>query len=322
MSDLHVVFGTGPLGLAVMRSLRARQRRVRMVNRAGSAPVPEGVEVVGADVTAAPDSARRACDGAAVVYNCTNAPYHRWPELLPGLFGGILDAAAAAGARLVVGDNVYMYGEVDGPITDDLPIRPTTAKGRIRAEVAEAMLAAHRGGRVSVAIARASDFIGPFVTDGGMIGSRAVRPAMRGGTATLIGDIDLPHTYTFIDDFGRALVILGERPEAAGRAWIAPSPQAATSRQVMAMVFEELGLPPKVRTMGRRMLRLAGLFVPEARELVEMMYEFEKPFIVDGSRFERTFGLTPTPLREAVRCTVEWYRSDPGAAPSRSGGGR
>lgn len=315
MSELHVVFGTGPLGRAVMKALLAPPRRVRMVNRAGRAAVPEGVEVVAADVTGDPASARRVCEGAAVVYNCTNAPYHRWPELLPGLFGGILDAAVATGARLVVGDNVYMYGQVDGPITDDRPIRPTTKKGRIRAEVAEAMLAAHRAGRVAVAIGRASDFIGPYVTEGGMIGSRAIVPAMRGRPATLVGDIDQPHTYTFIEDFGRALVILGERPEAAGRAWIAPSPETATTRQVMTMVFEELGRPPRMRTMGRGMLRVAGLFVPEARELVEMLYEFEKPFVVDGSNFERTFGLVATPLREVVRSTVAWYRARFGARP-------
>ena len=236
--DLHVIFGTGPLGLAVVRVLREKQTRVRIVNRTGRAVVPGGVEVVAADVTGDPAAARRACEGAAVVYNCTNAPYHRWPELLPGLFGGILDAAAAAGARLVVGDNLYMYGEVDGPITEDLPYRPTTKKGRIRAEVAEAMLEAHRAGRVEVAIGRASDFIGPFVTDGGMVGARAIVPAMRGKAAALIGNIDLPHTYTFIEDFGRALAILGDRAEAVGRAWITPNPETVTTRQLMTMVFE------------------------------------------------------------------------------------
>jgi nucleoside-diphosphate-sugar epimerase len=314
MSDgLHVIFGTGPLGQAVMRTLREREQHVRMVNRSGSADAPDGVEVVAADVTGDVAGARRVCEGAAVVYNCANAPYHRWPELLPGLFGGILDAAAAAGARLVVGDNLYMYGEVDGPITEDLPYRPTTKKGRIRAELAEAMLAAHRAGRVEVAIGRASDFIGPFVTDGGMVGTRAIVPAMRGKAASLIGNIDLPHTYTFIEDFGRALVILGERPEAAGRAWIAPNPETVTTRELMTMIFAELGRPPRMRTMGRGMLRLAGLFVPEARELVEMLYEFEKPFVVDGSNFERTFGLRATPLREVVKSTVAWYRAHLGA---------
>lgn len=311
--DRHVVFGTGPLGLAVMRALHERHSRVRMVNRTGHASVPDGVEVVGADVARDPAGARRACEGAAVVYNCTNAPYHRWPELLPGLFGGILDAAAAAGARLVVGDNVYMYGEVDGPITDDLPVRPTTRKGRVRAEVAEAMLAAHRAGRVRVAIGRASDFIGPFVTEGGVIGSRAVVPAMHGRPALLLGNIDLPHTYTFIEDFGRALVVLGEHPEAAGRAWIAPSPEAVTTRALMTMVFAELGRPPRMRAMGATMLRLVGVFVPEVREMLEMRYQFERPFVVDGSHFERTFAFRATPLAEVVRRTVAWYRTHFGA---------
>jgi nucleoside-diphosphate-sugar epimerase len=215
----------------------------------------------------------------------------------------------------VVGDNVYMYGEVDGPITEDLPYRASTKKGRLRAQVAEAMLAAHRAGRVQVAIGRGSDFFGPHVL-GSALGDRAILPALRGKTASLAGDIDQPHTYTYIEDFGRALVVMGQRSEALGQAWHVPNAETVTTRRVMTMVFEELGLPPKMSAMGRMMLRLGGLFVPEAREMVEMAYQFERPFVVDGSKFERTFGLEPTPLRDAVKATVNWYRTRYGAARS------
>jgi nucleoside-diphosphate-sugar epimerase len=117
---LHVVLGTGPLGLAVARHLADRGDRVRAVNRAGRADLPEGVEVLHANVADAAD-ATRACDGAAVVYHCVNPPSAKWPELHPPLMEAIVEAAAAAGARLVFGDNAYAYGPADGPLTEDLP---------------------------------------------------------------------------------------------------------------------------------------------------------------------------------------------------------
>ncbi len=306
---LHVVVGTGPLGMAVMRTLVARGETVRMVNRSGKAKVPAGVSVMAADVYEL-DRAREACRGAEVVYQCAKPPYHEWPQKFPPLQANILEAAASAGARLVIGENLYMYGEVPNrPITEDLPYLATTLKGRIRAQMAEAALAAHRSGKVQVAIGRASDFFGPGVLES-TIGERALLPALRGKTASLIGNIDLPHTYTFIDDFGKALVTLGEHDEALGQVWHVPNAETLTTRQLMTIVFEEIGRPPKMNGMGKLMMRIGGIFIHEARETVEMMYEFEKPFIVDSSKFECAFGERATPLREAIRQTVEWYRNN------------
>jgi nucleoside-diphosphate-sugar epimerase len=122
----------------------------------------------------------------------------------------------------------------------------------------------------------------------------------------------MPHTYTYIEDFAKALVLLGERDDAFGQAWHVPNDQPGiTQRQFMNLVFEEIGLPPKMSGMGRMMMRIGGLFIPEARESVEMMYEFEKPFVVDSGKFERAFGVRATPLPEAIRRTVDWYRSNP-----------
>lgn len=217
-------------------------------------------------------------------------------------------AVAGVGAKLIIGENLYMYGEVpDRPLTEDLPLAATTRKGRTRAQMAEAALAAHRSGKVQVAIGCASDFFGPGVVEAA-IGARAILPALQGKTASLIGNIDLRHTYTFINDFGQALVALGERDEAPGQVWHVPNGETLTTRQLMTIVFEEMGKPPKMSGMGKLTMMIGGIFIRDAREAVEMMYQFEKPFIVDSSKFERIFGERATPHREAIRQTVEWYR--------------
>ena len=306
-NKLHVIFGTGPLGMAVMRALTAKGETVRMVNRSGKANVPVSVSVLAADVYNL-ESAREACKGAKVVYQCAKPPYHEWAQKFPPLQANILEAVASAGAKLIIGENLYMYGEVlNRPLTEDLPAVATTRKGRTRAQMAEAVLAAHKNGKVQIAIGRGSDFFGPGVLESAM-GERAFLPALQGKTASLVGNIDLPHTYTFINDFGKALVTLGERDEALGQIWHVPNAETLTTRQFMTIAFEEIGKPPKMSGMGKLMMSIGGIFVIGARETVEMMYEFEKPFIVDSSKFERTFGVSATPHREAIRQTIEWYR--------------
>lgn len=306
-NNLHVVFGTGPLGMAVMRALLAKGATVRMVNRSGKATVPPDVSVAAADAYNL-DEAVRASSGATVVYQCTNPPYNQWPEKFPALQGNILEAAAEVGAKLIIGENLYMYGEVsDRPITEDCPNAAMTRKGRVRAEMAKSALDAHRRGRVRIAIGRGSDFFGPGVLLSAM-GERTILPALQGKTASLVGNIDLPHTYTFISDFGRALVTLGEREQALGEVWHVPNAETVSTRQFMTMLFEEIGKPPRMSSVGKLAMRFAGLFITGARETVEMMYEFEKPFIVDSSKYERAFGEHATPLREAIRQTVRWYR--------------
>jgi nucleoside-diphosphate-sugar epimerase len=144
------------------------------------------------------------------------------------------------------------------------------------------------------------------------MGARAFYPLLHGKSAQLIGRTDIPHTHTYVKDFGRALVILGERDEADGQAWHVPNDQPRiTQAELVRMFAEEAGVEPKISSMGRLMMSIGGLFIPEARESVEMMYEFEKPFIIDSSKFEKTFGMSATPLREAIKETVAWYKSHP-----------
>jgi nucleoside-diphosphate-sugar epimerase len=196
---------------------------------------------------------------------------------------------------------------VSDPIHENLPYTAITRKGRIRAQMAEAALAAHRSGKVRVSIGRGSDFYGPGVL-GSTLGERTFIPLLRGKSAELLGNPDLPHTYTYIENFGKALAILGEQEDALGQVWHVPNAETLTSRQVIGLAFEEAGLSPKVNRMGRFMMTLGGLFIPEAHETVEMLYEFEKPFVVDSSKFERTFGMKATHYPVGLRNTLAWYR--------------
>jgi len=207
-------------------------------------------------------------------------------------------------------ENLYMYGPTGGrPITEDLPHAPNTRKGRVRAMMSKELMEAHTSGRVRVAIGRASDFFGPRVLSSAA-GEQVFGRAVQGKSAQVAGDPEQPHTYSYAPDIGKGLVILGEREEALGRAWHLPSPETLTTRQFVEMIFEEVGKPARVQAAPKILLRVMGLFNPGLREIVEMLYEFEEPFVVDDSRFEREFGEQATPLREAIQRTVRWYRQE------------
>jgi nucleoside-diphosphate-sugar epimerase len=308
-NELHVIFGTGPLGKATMRELLKMGRRVKMVNRSGKAEVPSEVEVMKADAND-PTQTRQITKGAHAVYFAAQPAYHRWVQEFPALQAGVLEGAIANDAILVSGENTYMYGEVDRPQTEDMPYTATTRKGKVRGQMSQTLLEAHQSGKVRVAIGRASDFYGPEVL-GSAVGDRLFYPALVGKKATLGGKLDMLHTYTYIEDFGRGLAVLGTRREALGQVWHIPSAPTISTRQFLEMVYAEAGQKPNYGTMGRGMLMLGGLFIPEAREMIEMLYEFEKPFIVDHSKFTRTFGECVTPHREAIRATLEWFRTHP-----------
>jgi nucleoside-diphosphate-sugar epimerase len=238
----RVVFGTGPLGLAVARHLSGRGDGVRAVNRSGRADLPPEVEVVRADA-ANPADARRVCRGASDVYHCASPPYAKWPQLHPPLMDAIIEGASAAEATLVFGDNLYAFGSVDGPLTEDLPYRATGPNGRTRARIAEALIHAHGRSRVRAAIGRGSDFFGPHARLS-TVGDRVFARAIQGKPAQVLGNPDQPHTVTYLDDFARALVTLGDTEEALGEVWHVPNPQTTTMRRFVETVFETAGHPP------------------------------------------------------------------------------
>ena len=308
--DFHVVFGTGATGLATIEILAARGTPVRAVNRSGRAEVPDGVEVLAGDASD-PAFATEASAGASVVYQCLNPPYAKWPEMFPPLQTSVLAGASAAGAKYVAMDNLYAYGPTSAAaIIEDLPYNATGSKGRTRARMAQDLLEAHQSGKVRVAIGQASDYFGPRGLLSAM-GERVFYPAIAGKKAQVMGNPDQPHSYSYIPDIANGLVTLADHDEADGAAWHLPNAPAITTRQFVDKIYDAAGNEPQIQAISRTMVNILGIFNGQVRELKEMLYEFEEPYVVDSSRFESTFGVHATPLDEAIPATVEWFRAHP-----------
>ena len=305
-SDLHVVIGaSGGTGAAVVRELAARGHRARGVSRTAPPSLP-GVEHLAADAgdqAALLDAAR----GATVIYQCANPPYAEWPSTFPVLQNNAIAAAEVTGARLVMADNLYMYGpEASQPLRESTPMLATGKKGMLRARMASQLLEAHDAGRVQVAIGRSSDYFGPGGTNSA-VGQLFFGPAGRGKGVRWLGRLDQPHALSFLPDTARGLVTLGENESAAGRAWHLPIAATLTAEQWRDLLSQRMGRPIKLSGLSRSMLRLAGLFVPVTRELGETLYQWERPWVVDDSEFRRTFGGEPTPVERAIDEAMDWY---------------
>ena len=306
-NELHVVFGTGALGKWTARELVRLGKKVRMVSHSGKAHsrIPAEAEVVKGDAYDTKHNIKLT-KGAEAVYQCAQPQYHEWAEKFPPMQKAILNAASANGAKFIVGDNLYMYGDTNGlPIREDMPYRAHTKKGKVRGEMSTAVMDAHRTGKVRAAIGRASNFFGP---DDSAVTSFAIRPALAGKSVNLLGRTDQPHTFSYVADFGKLLATLGTREEALGQIWFTPSPAPVTQVELVKIMEEELGRKVKFMAAGKMMLSMLGLFAPTLRESVEMLYEWEKPFIMDSSKAEKTFGLQATTLKDAMHATIEWCK--------------
>lgn len=309
MSDTHVVFGTGAIGLALVDQLVGMGLSVRAVNRSGSADVPAGLEVVAVDASD-PELAARAAVGAACIYQCLNPPYHLWTQLFPALQEAVVHAARTTGARYVSFENLYLYGDTHGtPLTESTPQRAHTRKGKVRLVMAERLRSIHEAGGLAVTTARASDYFGPRGTSQSPFGDLVIGSALAGKPARVMGDPDQPHSYTYVRDAARTLAALGTRDDVLGEVFHVPNAPALSTREIISMISAELGSPIKISVAPRPLLRLLGLFNPTVRELDEMRYEFTQPFVVDGTKAETRLGLEPTPLAEAIAETTAWFRS-------------
>ncbi|MBM7774924.1 nucleoside-diphosphate-sugar epimerase [Actinokineospora baliensis] len=304
----HVVFGTGPAGLTLIDELLARGHRVRAVNRSGAAAVTPGTEVVAADATDV-DAMRAVCADAEVIYHCAHAPYELWDELLPKLQEGFLAGAESSGARLVVTDTLYMYGPTGGlPMAEETPQRPTAHKGQLRARIADRYLQAHADGKIQVTIGRSADFYGPRVINSAL-GGAVFFPALQGQPVYALGDVDLPHAYSYIGDVAVALATLGERPEALGRVWHVPTTSDHTTREVHELIGKELGRELTRTVLATPVEQAWGPFDETImREYAELFYQYLEPQVLDCRAIEAAFGLRPTPIGTALGTTVDWYR--------------
>ena len=309
MSDsLFVVFGAGQIGSQVTERLLAAGHRVRQVRRTGGVTVKGHLEVRGGDV-ADQRFAQEAAQGATTLIHCAVPPYHQWGELLEPMNDGVLHAAKTSKAPLVVLDNLYGYGRPGGAMTEQSPVAPVSRKGALRAKVAQKLLEAHRRGEARVAIARAADFYGPGIALAGIFGERFVARALKGKGGECFGPPDLPHSYSYGADVAAGLVTLASSAQAWGEVWHLPVAKAESTREVVARFGRELGVSLGTSVVPAFVLHLMGLFTPAVKELIEMRYQWQVPFVLDDAKFRAAFGVQPTSLEEGVRATVSWMRS-------------
>ena len=313
IDDLHVVFGAGQVGTALVSRLADSGARVRVVSRNRPAALAGAAEWRSADAND-PDATADAAKGASVVYQCLNAPYADWPTRFPPLQRAVMTAAERTGALLVTLENLYGYGPTGGkPMTEGLPLTATTVKGRARAAMTAELLTAAEAGRVRITIGRASDFFGPGVTQSSL-GERVFGNAVAGRKADFVGDPDLPHTYSYVPDIAAGLATLGNDPRASGEVWHLPGPETRSTRALLDLVAGEVGHSVGVRSVPKVALRALGVFNPTMRGLAEMSYEFEEPFLLDTTKYESVFGKSATSLEVAVTETLAWYRNERKAA--------
>lgn len=292
--DTHLVVGAGPVGTATARRLLADGQRVRVVTRSGSGP--EGAERVKADAADATRLAQLA-EGAVAIYNCVNPTYSRWETDWPPVAAALLHAAETSGAVLATVGNLYGYGRVHGPMTEDTPPAATGHKGKVRNAMWRDALVAHEAGRIRTFEVRGSDYLG-----GNSLLSYLVTPALRKGRRAFVpADLDAPHTWTCTEDVAALLVAGVSDQRAWGRVWHVPSTAPVTLRELTAIAADQLGVRPKLTAMPYAVLWVAGLFDPMAKELRETQHQFRHPFVLDSTAAQETFGLEPTPIEEAVR---------------------
>jgi nucleoside-diphosphate-sugar epimerase len=303
--DLHIVIGaSGQLGRAVVSALVARGLSVRAVARSPVQGLPPGVELATGDVSDA-SQAMRLCRGASVVYGCLGAPHVEWARSFSRMTCGLLAGAAAAAAKLIYADNLYAYGPQTGTLVEGLPATTYGAKPRLRAELAAMLLHAHATGRARVVVARASDFYGPGVTTA-MLGAPLLRQVAAGRRVFLPGDLDAPHTFTFIPDFAQALTLLALADDADGQVWHAPSAPALPLRDILGRVARLAGARLKLARIPGAGLRVAAWLSPAIRELVELGFQWDRPYLVSHAKYAARFAHRPTPIDDGLRATLAW----------------
>lgn len=299
----------GAIGNELMRALAGHTARVRLVRRQ---PTPPGGhrEVRTADLLNAGQVAE-VLEGSDVAYLVAGVTYRAavWEAEWPVIMRNVIDACERQAVRLVFLDNVYLYGAVAGAMTEHTPVNPCSRKGELRARTARMLVEAIGAGRIQGLIARSAAFYGPGATNTFVHPMVFERLRDRERAVWLCND-EAAHSMVYAPDAGRALALLGNTPRAYGQVWHLPSdPDAPTGRQFIEMVAEAFGVRPRYRVLGSQTLRLAGWFNGGARESVEMLYQYARPYRFDSDKFVRRF-FPPTPYQDGVaetaQCMARW----------------
>jgi nucleoside-diphosphate-sugar epimerase len=305
---MHTILGAGgPISSELAKILLARNAPLRLVSR-NPKPLP-GAEVHVADLSNR-EQTLRAVAGSSVVYLLAGLIYNSgvWRQLWPPIMENVIEACKRAQARLLFFDNVYMYGKVEGPMTEQTPHNPCSKKGKVRARIATMLMNEAKAGNLKAMIARSADFYGPNARNG-LPDILVFEALAKGATPSWIVNADVPHSLTFTPDAALGLDLLAQSDLAWNQVWHLPTtPDPPTGREFIAMAAKEFGVAPKYRVLSKPMVRVAGWFNSNARESYEMLYQNDRPYIFDSSKFAREFGFVGTPYREGIQIAADSYQ--------------
>src|SRR6202521_4434788 len=311
---ITILGGGGAIGNELVKLLAVRNRPFRLVGRNPKA-TPGATETLAADLTDK-DQTIRAVAGSSVVHLLVGLKYdHKlWQEMWPRIMSNAIEACKRARAKLLFFDNVYMYGKVSGPMTEETPFNPCSKKGEIRANIATTLINEWKSGALIAMIARSADFYGPD-TRNGVPNLLVFEPFAKRRKASWLVNDSVPHSFTYTPDAAQSLVQLAERATAWNQTWHVPAAtNPLTGKEFVALVAREFGVAPRYRVLSRPILRLAGLFDPLVAKSYEMLYQSDSPYLFDSSKFAREFGFAGTPYADGIRGTAASFRR---AAPGR-----
>jgi nucleoside-diphosphate-sugar epimerase len=309
---MKTILGTGQLGIAMMEALVRINPNgdVTMVNRSGKLEVtiPDKVRLIAANVTSTKDMEEIA-SRSEVIFSCTDVPYQTWKDFYPATSSALAFALSKTDAKLVFADNLYSYGNVSGRVMhESMPHSAQNKKGLIRASVINTLLKSGNDFSKRVAFVKAADFIGPRIHKG-LFGTDFLKRLYTGKSVILSGKINLPHTFTYINDFAAAIVNVGNADDAFGQLWHVPNAPAMSLDKWIHLFEVMADRKAKVKVLPKFMVRAAGLFSPLIKEFYELAYQFEYPYLVDHAKYEARFGNHVTCPSTIAKETVQWYNS-------------
>jgi len=309
-TNLIAVAGYGAVGREIAQRLSARGDEILIVQRQKPSTLPKNAKFKQANLEGANET-KAALAGIGTVVCAVGIPYVSkiYTRVWPIVMRNMLDACGETGARFVFVDNLYMYGPVSQPMTEDTPLTSYGRKPRVRAEITRMWQEAHNNGRVRAVAVRASDFYGPNVPTS-VLSTQGVVRLLNGKSAIAPYPADNPHDITYIPDFARAVETLIDAPDDAyGQAWHVPNAPTRTLRELMMLAATMIGVPPRVTVLGPILGRLLGLFRQDVRELGEMRFQWDRPYLVDTTKFTQRFWHDPTPFEQGLKSTIAYYSS-------------
>ncbi len=305
---MHTILGAGgTIGTLLLQELNAKGFPLRLVSRKGTSG-EVGNETMAADITDRQQTID-AVAGSSIVYLVIGLEYRYaiWREQWPKIMGNAIEACKQAHAKLLFFDNVYMYGKVNGPMTEETPFNPISRKGELRATIVSTLLDEIRKGDLTALVARAADFYGPYAKTA-VPNILIFDKFAKGGRASLLGNDKVRHSYTFTPDAARALVTLTGSDAAWNQTWHLPTaPDPPTGREFVRMVGKEFGVDPRYNILRKWMLQAGGLFDPTIRELPEMLYQSRYEYLFDSSKYTNAFGVKATSYEDGIRETIAAY---------------